>query len=365
MHGVAHIPGGPDPTWLSWESTGEGGGGGGGGIDFDVTPQEGGFLELTTSDYQLVQAKNYDLYTVGAAEPDGHIRLDATGTITIEADSDLSLSGAFATLNGGAEGVYIAASRSGTIARIYMGTTGDPAGWIWVRAPGGMQIDAYAGEFLLALTAGVNFRVTGLPTTDPGVTGALWSSSGDVVLSGYAGGGGGGGGWTLLSTTTLASAGTFDVSSISSSYNDLMLVVIARATDGAGSDGVICWFNNDSGNNYSTEFLEVVGTSLSGALNEGVNSSLNARIGTVSANGATANHFGMCEATILGYASTTWKKVTLWRSWEAASIATSNMFASQGGMIWNNTAAINRVQVRGRSTANLAAGSQLRIYGRT
>lgn len=173
------------------------------------------------------------------------------------------------------------------------------------------------------------------------------------------------GAWTLISTTTLASAGTFDVSSISGSYNDLILVAMLRGTDGGGSDGVLVRLNGDTGNNYSNEYLEYVGTSLSGALNEGVSNSLHARIGTVPAAGATANHFGPVEATIVGYASTAWKKVVLWRSNSTASIATSNIFVGQGATIWNNTAAVNRVQVQGRSTANLATGSVLRIYGRT
>jgi hypothetical protein len=32
--------------------------------------------------------------------------------------------------------------------------------------------------------------------------------------------------------------------------------------------------------------------------------------------------------------------------------------------VWHNTAAVNRVQFAGSNTANLLAGSTLRIYGR-
>ena len=36
-----------------------------------------------------------------------------------------------------------------------------------------------------------------------------------------------------------------------------------------------------------------------------------------------------------------------------------------GGGFWNSTAAVTRVELFGKFTANFVTGSQLRIYGRT
>src|SRR5580765_202956 len=55
----------------------------------------------------------------------------------------------------------------------------------------------------------------------------------------------------LLSTTNLASPGTFDVSSISQAYNDLVLVVIARGVISAVNTDIQLLFNADSAAHYT------------------------------------------------------------------------------------------------------------------
>lgn len=69
------------------------------------------------------------------------------------------------------------------------------------------------GDPLLQITKSTNWNyvLNQLPTADPGVAGALWSSSGNLVLSGYSGGGGGGiqfdttntGGYLFINTSAL------------------------------------------------------------------------------------------------------------------------------------------------------------------
>lgn len=170
------------------------------------------------------------------------------------------------------------------------------------------------------------------------------------------------GAWTLLSTTTLSSGGTIDVSSISGSYNDLHLVLIARGTDSGASDFIQWRFNNDSGSNYYREALQWSGTSTTSILENLAQTSVGA--GKMPSSGPPAGFFGIVELTVCGYASTTWVKVARYQAWEPEGTTTSTLVSSVGGAFWNSTAALNRVTVFGGFTANLATGSQLRIYGR-
>ena len=168
---------------------------------------------------------------------------------------------------------------------------------------------------------------------------------------------------TLLSTTNLASPAAFDVTSISGSYNDLVCVLIARGADANTTETATWNFNGDTGSNYEWEYLLANGSSVSsvGA------ASAQGRIisGQVTASTATlANAFGVVEFTIFGYASTARAKTCLWRSAASPALNASSQNYYSGIGIWNSTAAVTRVQMAGATTANMLAGSQLRIYGR-
>jgi hypothetical protein len=166
---------------------------------------------------------------------------------------------------------------------------------------------------------------------------------------------------TLLSTTTLASAGTFDVSGISGAYNDLVLVLIARGVASANQDTLTINFNNDTGANYQRgDIRESGGTTPSGAE---LHSGTNIALVYVPAATAPANAFGVLEMRIYGYASTVWLKSF---NFDLESlISGAAVPITRGGGTWSSTSAITRVQIAGTTTANLAIGSQLRIYGRT
>lgn len=172
--------------------------------------------------------------------------------------------------------------------------------------------------------------------------------------------GGSAGAMTLLTTVTNGSAATFDVSGISGSYNDLRLVCIMRGADAGTNDNATLVLNNDTAAHYNQERTIVTGATASG---QEVLSGSNFTLGQITAGGSTANYFTAIIVDLLGYASTTWNKIAHWRLGTNLNDLTGNqeIYTSEG--IWRSTAAITRVTIKGISTANLATGSQLRIYG--
>lgn len=168
---------------------------------------------------------------------------------------------------------------------------------------------------------------------------------------------------TLLSTTTLAGVGTFDVSGISQSYNDLVLVGMLRGTAAGAADSPIVRFNNDSGANYTYDYMRASGSTPQAGEGLGQTSIQWALNGAPAATGAT-NGFGFLAAEVGGYASTTWVKTMTARNGGYSTIATGTLFPAVVCGIWNSTAAITRVQVLTGAGNNFAAGSVLRIYGR-
>jgi hypothetical protein len=168
----------------------------------------------------------------------------------------------------------------------------------------------------------------------------------------------GGGAWTLLSTTTLGSTADFDVSSISGSYNDLLLVLIIRGAGAFSSETPRLRFNNDSAANYGHVNLRA---SASTAAATTATAGTAISLGLVPANSATANYFGSVEVTILGYASTAWFKTT--HSVTRFPASGGNLMDSTTGL-WASTTAITRVQIAALNGTSFLTGSTMRIYGR-
>lgn len=172
-----------------------------------------------------------------------------------------------------------------------------------------------------------------------------------------------GGGLVLLNTVNLGANGTFDVSSIPQTYNDLLLMLIAKGVGTGGSEQPIVRFNNDTAANYRRASFQVWNANPGYPHGEADTSILSGVL--PDSNGSyPAGAFGIVEIVIPGYASTVWRKSLLFRSYAAYAATPPNYdFYNNGGGVWGSQAAINRIQIAG-SVGNLVTGSQLRIYGR-
>ena len=167
---------------------------------------------------------------------------------------------------------------------------------------------------------------------------------------------------TLLSTTTLSGSGTLDVSSISQAFNDLLLEIIVRGTQGAVTDALVIRINNDSGANYDQVFLQGSGASAAVVSSTGNTSAEIAH--NIPGNTATANRFGFVDVAIPGYTSTSWHKALDSHYFSSCVTNASDNYVGDISGVWKSTSAVNRVTVFGLATANLAIGSTMRIYGR-
>lgn len=224
-------------------------------------------------------------------------------------------------------------------------------GEIELAAAGGGGVDSIAKSGDTGLTGDVTL------SEGSGVT--LTQSGNDIEIAAS----GASAALTLLHTLTLGSAGTFDQSSISGGYNDLMLVLTARSSAAVLFDSAFFRFNNDSGSNYYFQVLR--GNSTTASAIEGRGSSGVDRA-SVPGSSAPANSFGVVRITIHDYASSSILKAGTYESFAYVDSGAAGMRHETAGFLWNSTAAITRVQiVNGNAFGNFATGSELRIYGRT
>lgn len=299
---------------------------------------------------------------IGTDLGDGELELAATGGTTIANDTIWDT-----------KGDLVAASAADTAAKLPVGTNGQvltadstqTTGIKWAAAPGAggglVAVDTIwdaKGDLAVAtgadaasrLAVGSNDQV--LTADSAQTTGVKWATP----AAGAAGA------VTLLSTTTLGAAASFDVSSISGSYNDLIIVAFLRGNASVGTVPIYMRFNNDSGGNYARQYVSGAGATATAA-----QSSTQTQIDCATVTAATtgAGWFGHMQAEILGYASTTWRKIAQIRTSLVIDLAAGNrqVFVIDGA--WDSTTAINRIQVLANNAdPKWAVGSQLRIYGR-
>jgi hypothetical protein len=153
-----------------------------------------------------------------------------------------------------------------------------------------------------------------------------------------------------IATTTLSSAtNLITFSSIPGTYTDLVLVVSSTYSNyTTGGENVWVRVNNDSGSNYSSTYME--GGKTSGRVT-------NTTQLTVSSAGNNTSGFQVNIWNFYNYSNTTTYKSIM------SSLRYAPTFVQQWANLWRNTAAINRIDVKGGTSGTFAIGSSFTLYG--
>ena len=156
--------------------------------------------------------------------------------------------------------------------------------------------------------------------------------------------------YTPIATTTLGSAASsVTLSSIPSTYTDLILVISAQGASGASS-AINAYFNTDTAANYSYTQLTGDGSSAASARNQ---DSTRMRLGW----SAVSSAFAPIVFHIQNYSNTTTYKTSIGRINDAASITGAVV------NLWRSTAAVNQIVMNLNSGANFNTGSTFTLYG--
>lgn len=155
-------------------------------------------------------------------------------------------------------------------------------------------------------------------------------------------------------TTTLGSAVTdFTISSISSSYTDIILVM--RYGTSAGAD-ILVRFNGDASSNYNNRYAwNSGGAATSFGTGQDTTTGINPR---TPANQSTSIG-ALLFLEIFDYRSSLWKS-TMTRHTGAGG---SSAFTSVANGTWMNTSAITSLTLVTGSAATFAVGTTATLYG--
>jgi hypothetical protein len=155
--------------------------------------------------------------------------------------------------------------------------------------------------------------------------------------------------FTIASTTLNSPSATVTLSSIPSTYTDLILIISAQGASGASS-AINAYFNSDTASNYSYTQVTGDGTTATGARNQ---DSTRMRLGW----SAISSKFAPNVTHIQSYSNTNIYKTLITRINDAAAItgAVSNT--------WRSTAAISGITFNLNSGANFNTGSTFTLYG--
>ena len=223
------------------------------------------------------------------------------------------------------------------------------AGSIIISA--GQTNNGSAGGGNITISPGGNpghLLLTGIPNSDPGIAGAVWTSGGALALSGY----------TpvasafvkiasvLVSGTTTASV-TF---SALGTYTDLQIRVEGQTTETGIASKLELNFNGDTTSDYTYQYLAVQGSTVSAA---SATSPAAAWCGCI---GGTTSP-GSCIIDIQGYKKTTFQKTV-----SARGVSNGNIFETSA--VWESAAAITSIKLSiVAGGAFFTAGTLITLYG--
>ncbi len=172
-----------------------------------------------------------------------------------------------------------------------------------------------------------------------------------------------------IATTTVSGAGTKSItfSSISSTYTDLRILLIARQGDsgaGTSSSSSALIVNSDSGSTYGYLYA---GSNPSGQY-AGASDVTYAYYGETASDGNTVGVFSTTVIDIPNYKTTTgWKQVTT-QNWSPNTARSGSSFGGYmffNANVWRNTSAVTTVTIYASTstTMDFEIGSQATLFG--
>jgi len=170
--------------------------------------------------------------------------------------------------------------------------------------------------------------------------------------------------FTVIDHTELgAAASSYDVTSIASSYDHLMLEVSARTDNASIWDDHWLTINGDSGANYSSTQLYAVSATVYSNRNAGATKIENLIVGGAP---LAADTFCAMKLWIPNYANTTgYKQVSAQCAMENASAVDATWKLATTAGLWDSTAAINQITLTPKSGGDYIQYSTFTLYGVT
>jgi hypothetical protein len=165
--------------------------------------------------------------------------------------------------------------------------------------------------------------------------------------------------YQLITSTTLgASATSVTLSSIPSTYTDLVVRISARSDRTTVNNGIRLIFNSSSAASYSYTNLVGTGTTASSGSTSAQTLAL---IGATTGTSATANTFSNHEIYIPSYT------VAQNKPYSSFAVTENNATAAEVAAyaeLWSNTSAINSITFTPAGTSiNFITGSSFYLYG--
>ena len=233
-------------------------------------------------------------------------------------------------------------------------TGGTATSYTVTSSPGGFTgTGASSPISVTGLTAGTAYTFTATATNSSGTSSAS-TASGSLTLASV-------GSYFLIQRTTVGAGGTSTItfSSIPQTYTHLQLRGIGRTDRSAQqADIVRLRFNSDSGTNYVSHNFEGNGSSIG---LDYATSTASPWSGIVTAASATSGNFGGVIIDVLDYTNTS--KYTTLKSLSAFDNNDTNGRIYFSGNLWQNTAAITRIDVQPIYGTNWVQYTTFALYG--
>lgn len=170
----------------------------------------------------------------------------------------------------------------------------------------------------------------------------------------------GGSGMTLIDDQLLgANAADITVSSIPGTYRSLVIYAMLRAADVVGTRTLQVQFNGDTGSNYWYVYQDLIGAGNIAVQSAAASTSM--QLGLPVGSSFASGVFSPFTFEIPFYASTTFHKSILSRSFLTAESGSNNYNGEAGGN-WTSTAAVTSIKYF-LDTGNFLSGSRVATYG--